>query len=73
VAHHSFQGELDHLIDCIRADRVTIVNVKDAVKTHEICSRPSSPPTRAGRWSSRCPANLRCTYVTYARARTSTL
>jgi len=36
VAHHAFQGELDHLIDCIRANRVSIVNVKDAVKTHEI-------------------------------------
>jgi hypothetical protein len=36
VAHHAFQAELDHLIDCIRADRVPIVNIKDVVKTHEI-------------------------------------
>ena len=36
MAHHPFQGELDHLIDCIRANRVPIVDIKDAVKTHEI-------------------------------------
>jgi predicted dehydrogenase len=36
VAIEAVQGELDHLIDCIRADRVPIVDIKDAVKTHEI-------------------------------------
>ena len=36
VAHHPFQGELDHLIDRIRADRVPIVDIKDAVKAHEL-------------------------------------
>ncbi len=36
VSHHPFQGELDHLIDCIREDRTPIVDIKDAVKTHEI-------------------------------------
>jgi glucose-fructose oxidoreductase len=33
VAHYPFRGELDHLIDCIRADRVPIVDIEDAVKT----------------------------------------
>ena len=36
VTHHPFQGELDHLIDCIFEDRTPIVDIKDAVKTHEI-------------------------------------
>ena len=36
VTHHPFQGELDHLIDCIRENRTPIVDIKDAVKTHEI-------------------------------------
>lgn len=36
VTHHPFQGELDHLIDCILHDRTPIVDIKDAVKTHEI-------------------------------------
>jgi predicted dehydrogenase len=36
VSHHPFQGELDHLIDCIREDRRPLVDITDAVKTHEI-------------------------------------
>lgn len=36
VTHHPFQGELDHLIDCVRDDRTPIVDIKDGVKTHEI-------------------------------------
>lgn len=36
VTHHPFQGEMDHFIDCIREDRTPLVDIKDAVKTHEI-------------------------------------
>ena len=36
VTHHPFKDELDHLIDCIRADKTPLVDIKDAVKTHEI-------------------------------------
>lgn len=36
VAHHPFQGEIDHLVDCIREDRTPLIDIKDAVKTHEI-------------------------------------
>ena len=36
VTHHPFQGEIDHLIDCILNDVESHVNLSDAVKTHEI-------------------------------------
>jgi predicted dehydrogenase len=37
VTHHPFEGEIDHLVDCILNDKESFVNVDDAVKTHEIC------------------------------------
>jgi predicted dehydrogenase len=37
VTHHPFQGEIDHLVECILQDKESHVNVEDAVKTHEIC------------------------------------
>jgi len=37
VTHHPFVGEVNHLVDCIVADKESHVNVADAVKTHEIC------------------------------------
>jgi predicted dehydrogenase len=37
VSHHPFHGEIDHLVDCIRTNVESHVNVADAVKTHEIC------------------------------------
>jgi predicted dehydrogenase len=36
VTHHPFQAELDHLIDCILEDRTPLIDIQDAVKTHEI-------------------------------------
>jgi predicted dehydrogenase len=36
VRHHPFQGEIDHFVDCILADRESHCNLADAVKTHEI-------------------------------------
>jgi predicted dehydrogenase len=37
VAHHPFQGEIDHFIRCIQDDVESHVNIADAVRTHEIC------------------------------------
>ncbi len=36
VSHHPFQGELDHLVECILNDCESHCNLADAVKTHEI-------------------------------------
>jgi len=36
VTHHPFPDEIKHFADCIRADLTPIVDIKDAVKTHEI-------------------------------------
>jgi len=37
VSHHPFVGEINHLVECIRTNTESHVNVADAVKTHEIC------------------------------------
>ena len=37
VTHHPYQGEIDHLIDCVINDKESFINVEDAIKTHEIC------------------------------------
>ena len=37
VAHHEFQEEIDHLVDCILNDVESHVNLADAVKTHQVC------------------------------------
>jgi predicted dehydrogenase len=37
VAHHPFQGEINHFVDCIRTGRESHVNLADAVNTHEAC------------------------------------
>ena len=37
VAHHPFTHQAAHLIECIRTNRESHVNVADAFKTHEIC------------------------------------
>ena len=37
VTHHPFQGEVDHLVDCILNDKESYVNLEDGIKTHEIC------------------------------------
>lgn len=36
VAHHPFQAEIDHLVDCVRTGRESHCNLDDAIKTHEI-------------------------------------
>ncbi len=35
VAHHPFQGEMDHFVECILNDRESHCNLDDVVNTHE--------------------------------------
>ncbi|MCA9438632.1 MAG: gfo/Idh/MocA family oxidoreductase, partial [Candidatus Omnitrophica bacterium] len=37
VAHHPFQGEVSHLLDCIVKDRTPLPDLEDAVKTMALC------------------------------------
>jgi UDP-N-acetyl-2-amino-2-deoxyglucuronate dehydrogenase len=37
VSHHPFQGEVDHLVECIQTGTESHCNLADAVKTHEVC------------------------------------
>lgn len=37
VTHHPYQGEIDHLVDCVINNKESFVNVENSVKTHEIC------------------------------------
>ena len=37
VDHHSFDDEMSHLVDCIREDRPSHVDIADAYRTHEVC------------------------------------
>ena len=51
VAHHPFQAEIDHMVDCLRSDRPSHCNLEDAIKTHEIVfaaiqSRKMNQPVR---------------------------
>ncbi len=37
VAHHPFDGEIAHFLDCIQEERESFVNLADAAKTHAVC------------------------------------
>lgn len=37
VKHHPFNGQIDHFVDCIRAERESHCSVADAFRTHEVC------------------------------------
>ena len=37
VSHHPFQGEIDELVDAVRHDRETHLNIFDAEKTMAVC------------------------------------
>lgn len=37
VTHHPFDGEINHLVDCILQDRESYCNVADAYRSHEVC------------------------------------
>ena len=47
--HHPFQGEIDELVDCIRAGRESHLNVFDAQKTMEVCLAADRSAARDGR------------------------
>jgi len=37
VEHHPFEGEINHMVDCILNNVESDVNIEDAVNTHEAC------------------------------------
>ena len=49
VSHHPFQGEIDHFVECILADKESHCNLEDAINTHEVvfgaleCYRTGQP------------------------------
>lgn len=51
VAHHPFQKQIDHLVDCILSDQESHCNLDDAAHTHEIifaaqqCYETNNPVT----------------------------
>ena len=49
VAHHPFQDEIDHFVDCIRSGVESHVNLADAVNTHEVCFAAEQSSAAAGR------------------------
>lgn len=49
VEHHPFQGEIDELVECIREDRETHLNLKDAMKTNEICFLADDSAAKGGK------------------------
>lgn len=51
VAHHPFQAQMDHFVDCVLSDREPHCNLEDAAHTHEIVfaalrSRETGKPER---------------------------
>jgi predicted dehydrogenase len=49
VAHHPFQAEIDHFVECLREGHESHCNLADAIKTHEVvfaarrCYRTGQP------------------------------
>ena len=37
VMHHSFDGEIDYFVDCIREDRQPHCSIIDGYRSHELC------------------------------------
>ncbi len=37
VAHHPFQGQINHFVDCVLNDEDSHADLADAVNTHEVC------------------------------------
>ena len=37
VAHHPFQGEIDHIVECILNDEDSYADIFDSINTHEAC------------------------------------
>jgi predicted dehydrogenase len=49
VSHHPFQGEIDELVDAVRAGRETHLSVFDAQKTMEVCLAADLSAERDGK------------------------
>lgn len=49
VSHHPFQGEIDHLVDCILNNKESHASVADSVKTHEIVFAMDDSAAESGR------------------------
>lgn len=49
VSHHPFQGEIDELVDAVRAGRETHLSVFDAQKTMEVCLAADLSAERGGK------------------------
>lgn len=49
VAHHPFQGEMDDLVDAILQDRAALVDIHEAVKTHELIFAAEQSAAEGGR------------------------
>jgi predicted dehydrogenase len=49
VSHHPFQGEIDELVDAVRARRETHLSVFDAQKTMEVCLAADLSAERGGK------------------------
>ena len=49
VAHHPFQGEIDHFVACIRSGAESHANLADAVNTHEACFAAERSAAEGGR------------------------
>jgi predicted dehydrogenase len=49
VTHHPFQGEIDELVDAVRAGRDTHINVFDADRTMQACIAADRSASRDGR------------------------
>ena len=48
VDHHPFDAEMNHLVECIREDRESHVNIADAYRTHEVCMAIDRSIARGG-------------------------
>jgi len=60
VAHHPFQGQIDHFVECLLSERESHCNLEDAIMTHEVVFA-AQVCYRTGR-----PSGSRCLYPSHA-------
>jgi UDP-N-acetyl-2-amino-2-deoxyglucuronate dehydrogenase len=48
VGHHPFDGEIDHLVDCIRAGRESHCSIANGYRSHELCMAIDASIARGG-------------------------
>ncbi len=49
VAHHPFQQEIDHLVECIRAGSDCVPNIADGIRTSRVCLAADRSAANGGR------------------------